>query len=451
MRRFFPVILAGLAAFVASCKMEQQPSVPPVAVPVQAVPPEVTPEDLAFLDKVEHDTAMYFIDKAHPGSGLITEDGKITHIGSNGFGMMALCIAAERGWMEREKAADRVLRMLETFSYKAARHAGAFLWIADAKSARENVYDGDFDIVETSYVCAGALVCKQYFDRDNETERKIREQADKIYGEVRYDEFRKNSKGEVLDTVAWGCDVPTKVFGDFHVTGYNECMVVYIMGLGSPTHPLPPECWDGWARSYVWKRSYGQQYFFCPALFTHQYSQAWLDLRKVQDTYTRGEGITYFENSRRAALAHMEYARKNPNQMPGYGPIWGLTDCGCPLHPNKFGEHGLPWANGAAPAADDGTIAITAAGACIPFTPRESIDFLRHVYEKFGDRIYDEHGFRNAFNEKIDWFDKNHDALNQGAFLSMIENYRSGLIWKLFMKNEEVQVAMKKAGFEPIP
>jgi hypothetical protein len=406
--------------------------------------------DEAFLDRLERDTAMYFVDKVHPASGLVTEDGMISHIGSNGFALNALCIAAERGWITRADAAERALRILNTFSDVATTHAGAFLWISDAKSARDNVYNGSFDLVETAYVSAGALVCKQYFNRDVETESRIRTRADEIYRAVRFDEFRKNSKGELTDTLAWGCDVNSLVFGDFRITGYNECMVIYILALGSPTYPVPESCWSGWAKPYSWRKRSGQEYLFCPALFTHQYSQAWLDLRDVQDAYMRGKGITYFENSRRAALSHMEYARANPRGFPGYGPIWGLTDCGCPLHESGFGEHGLPWAGGAAPAADDGTIAITAAGACMPFTPAESIAFLRHVKEKYGDKIYDEHGFRNAFNEKQGWFDKAHDALNQGAFLTMIENHRSGLIWKLFMANPEVQAGMKKAGFEAI-
>jgi hypothetical protein len=294
-------------------------------------------------------------------------------------------------------------------------------------------------------------VCKQYFTGDDETERKIREQADKVYRDVEFAAFRKDADGEETDTLAWSCDAGSKTFSELRITGYNECLIVYILALGSPTHPVPESCWQGWTASYKWRTTYGQEYLFCPALFTHQYSLAWLDLRNVADAFMREKGITYFENSRRAALSHMEYARKNPRGFPGYGPFWGLTDCGCPLHSSGFGEHGLSWAGGAAPGNDDGTIAVSAAGASMPFTPVESVAFLRLVREKFGDRIYDKHGFRNAFNEKINWFDKNHDALNKGAMLVMIENYRSGLVWDLFMRNEEVRAGLRKAGFEPIP
>ncbi|MFH0908360.1 MAG: glucoamylase family protein [bacterium] len=401
-----------------------------------------------FIDRVEHDSVMYYVENAHPISGLIMMDRKRTHVGSNGFGLIALCIGAERKWIAREDAAGRVLKILRTFRDVADRHDGAFLWITDAKTAHDNSYRGSYDIVETSFVCAGALVCKQYFDGPSETEQAIRHDADVIYQRVRYDAFQDDGKGGVLNTLAWGCDYATGKFGDFRVMGYNEGMIVYIMALGSPTYPASTACWDGWASTYLWKETYGQSYFFCPALFTHQYSQAWLDLRDVQDRYTREKGITYFENTRRAALSHLEYARQNPKGMPGYGPVWGLTDCGCPLHPGGYGGHGLPWGNGAAPADDDGTIAVTAAGASIPFTPKESIAFLRHVYTKFGDRIYDRHGFRSAFNEEKNWFDPKHDGVNKGAFVALLENYRSGLVWKLFMRNPEIQDAMAKAGFQ---
>ena len=224
-------------------------------------------------------------------------------------------------------------------------------------------------------------------------------------------------------------------------------MIVYVMALGSPTHPIPAEAWDVWTSGYQWQNKYGYEYFYCPALFTHQYSQVWLDLRNLQDKPTRDKGITYFENSRRAALSHMAYAKENPNKFPGYGPIWGLTDCGCPLHPSGFGTHGLPdFMN--QPYTDDGTIAASAAGASIVFTPEESISCLRQIYNQYGDKIYDGLGFRSAFNVKSGWVDNAHDALNQGAMLCMIENHRSDMIWKLFMRNIEVQVGLKKAGFE---
>ncbi|MFH1367500.1 MAG: glucoamylase family protein [Elusimicrobiota bacterium] len=399
--------------------------------------------DDEFLDMVEHDSVMYYVKHVHPKSGLIAYDGVNTHIGSNGFALNAFCIGAERKYIAREEAAGLALKMLETFRNTAANHEGAFQWMSDAETASKG-HAPSFDLVETAYVCAGALACKQYFNGQSETEKKIRQYAGEIYSRVRFDKFMLDSGLKKNNTLAWSYESDKKQFSDFRINGYNECMIVYILALGAPKYPASPKCWDGWAQTYSWRNCYGNFYFFCPPMFTHQYSLCWADLRDVQDKYTKDKNITYFENSRRAAISHIAYAKENPKQFPGYGPIWGLTDCGCPLHPNGFGGHAIPDGG----YVDDGTVAVSGAGASIMFTPKESIACLRHVYELYGDKMYDEFGFRSAFNVTTGWVDANHDMLNKGAMLTAIENYRSGLIWAMFMKNREIQAALRKAGFK---
>ena len=406
--------------------------------------------DEEFVAMVERDGVRFFIEKAHPISGLVAEDGRISHVGSNGFALMALCIAAERGMLSREEAADRALRILRTFRDTGANWHGALRWITDAATAKQNPYGGGYDIVETAYVTAGGLMCKQYFNRRSGMEREIRECADELYHRVEFDAFLTPNSEVKTYGLAWAYDDKKQSLSDLQITGYHEAMIVYLMALGSPSHPIPPESWSVWTNNYTWLERYGQEYYFCPALFTHQYTQIWLDLRNVQDEATRLQGITYFENSRRAVFSHMAYAKLNPNHFEGYGPIWGLTDCGCPLHQNGFGEHGLSWPWDIEGDHDDGTVAVSAAGASILFTPKESIAFLRHVYGKYGNRLYDRWCFRNAFNVKTGWVDTHHDALNQGAMVCAIANYRDGLIWKYFMKNPEIQEALRNAGFQPV-
>ena len=405
--------------------------------------------DDEFIDRVEHDSVMYFIDRVSPATGLVGkgESMAVSLVGTNGFGLMAYVIAAERGWLAREEAAKRVLKILDTFLNKASQFRGTFWWITDSDTARTNPYGGGYDMVETSYLCAGALVCRQYFDGESEAEKKIREDVNALYTRVEFDAYLSDARGSRRNTLAWTYDPQKRQFSDFRIVGYNEAMIAYIMALGSPAHSIPANCWDGWTGGYQWKKVCGQEYFFCSALFTHQYAQVWMDLRDVQDKATRGKGITYFENSKRAVLSHIAYAKKNPKKMPGYGPIWGLTDCGCPLHPSGFGGHGVP-PNDRDPGSDDGTVAFSAAGGSIVFTPKESIEFLRHVYALYGENVYDAWGFRDSMNVKTDWFATEHDPLNKGAMLCSIENHRTGLIWKLFMRNPEVQSAMKKAGFK---
>lgn len=399
--------------------------------------------DDEFLDMIERDSVMYYVDRAHPKSGLIAYDAENTHVGSNGFAMNAFIIGAERKYITREKAAELTLKMLETWKSVAANHLGVFQWMTDAETATKG-HAPSFDMVETAYICAGALTAKQYFDGASETEQKIRVIADEIYQRVEFDKYTIDATGKKTNTLAWGYETDNKRFSTLRINGLNECMIIYILAIGSPKHAAPPSTWHGWAESYAWRKCYGYSYIFCAPMFAHQYSQCWLDLRDLQDKYTKKKNLTYFENSRRAALSHKEYAKQNPKKFPNYGPLWGLTDCGCPLHPSGFGGHGLSSAG----YVDDGTIAVSAAGASIMFTPKESIEFLRTVYSVYGESLYDKHGFRNAFNVKSNWVDPSHDMLNKGAMLTSIENYRSGLIWKLFMKNPEIQLALKKAGFK---
>jgi hypothetical protein len=409
--------------------------------------PEQKTGDAEFLDMITRDSTRYFMERVNPESGLVSEDGRSTLIGSNGYGMMALCLAAERGWMPREQAADRVLAMLKTFYYNADTFRGVFGWIMDAETAQDHLAGHPYDLVETSYVCAGALVCRRFFDGDSDKEQLIRQLATEIFERVEFDYFMQG--GGRPNTLAWAYDGDKQAFNSLRIMGYNECMITYIMALASPTHPAPERSWDGWASSYRWDNLFGQEFLFCPALFTYQYSLVWLDLRNLHDRYTREKGVTYFENSRRAALAHKAYAQANPKGFPGYGPLWGLTDCACPLHASGFGEHGLGW-DPQGPANDDGTIGITAAGGCIPFTPDESIAFLRYVYENYGDQVYDQYGFRNGMNLQLKWFDPGHEPLNKGAMLCLIENHRNGFFWNLFMADPDVQRGLDRAGFAPV-
>ena len=438
--RLFVVFLPILS----SCTVMKAP---PVMQTDQTPPNAEIQTDDAFLNMIERDSTRYFLESICPESGLVTEDGQNTLMGSNGYGLTACCIAAERGWIPRDIAADRVLAMLKTFRFRADTFHGVFGWVMDAETARHHVFGKTYDLVETSYICAGAILCRQYFNRDTDKERLIRTLATQIYERTEWDFFMQG--GGRPNTLAWVYNAEQQRFDDLRIMGYNECMITYLLALASPTHPTPPESWDGWASSYRWESAYGYEYFYCPSLFPYQYSLVWLDLRNLQDRYTREKGITYFENARRAALAHKAYAEQNPNHFPEYGPLWGLTDCACPLHPSGFGEHGLGW-DVHGPALDDGTIGITAAGGCIAFTPEESIAFLRYLYDHYATEMYDAYGFRNGMNLQLGWFDPGHEPLNKGAFLSLIENYRTGFCWKLFMADPDVQRGLHRAGFTPI-
>jgi hypothetical protein len=218
-------------------------------------------------------------------------------------------------------------------------------------------------------------------------------------------------------------------------------MILYVLALGSPTFPIPASAWSAWTSGYRWETHYGMSFVPFPPLFGHQYTEVWVDLRGIQDAYMRSRGIDYFENSRRATLANRAYCMANPMGWEGYGPnVWGLTASDTPT---GYKARGAPPAQN-----DDGTIAPTAPGGSIAFTPDESIAALRHMYDEYRTRIWGPYGFRDAFNLEADWFDTDYIGIDQGPILLMIENYRTEGVWNRFMQNEDVLGGLERAGFQ---
>jgi hypothetical protein len=251
--------------------------------------------------------------------------------------------------------------------------------------------------------------------------------------------------------------------------GYDEGMIVYLLALGSPTHPIDPAGWTGWTSTYKWADFYGQTHVNFPPLFGHQYSHIWIDFRGIQDAYMRGKGIDYFENSRRATISQRSYAIDNPGKWRDYGAnVWGLTAGDGPFDTTfvvdgRMRQFFTYRARGAAAngVEDDGTIAPTAAGGSIAFAPEISVPALIAMREKYGDNLFSTYGFVDDFNPTlvsgvskygrivpgIGWFDTDYLGIDQGPIIAMIENYRSDLIWKTMRKNPHIVAGLKKAGF----
>jgi hypothetical protein len=226
--------------------------------------------------------------------------------------------------------------------------------------------------------------------------------------------------------------------------GYNEGMIIYILGLGAATNPLPASAWSRWTSGYTWATNYGQAFVTFPPLFGHQYSHCWIDFRHNADAYMNSKDSTYFQNSRRATLAQRSYCIANPLNRVGYGSnVWGLTACD---GPNGYAARGAPPAEN-----DDGTIAPTAAGGSMAFTPEFSLPTLRYFYTQFRLRIWTAYGFRVAFNLGAQWYGSDELGIDQGPMVIMIENYRTQRVWRLFMQNEEAQRGLQRAGFVSLP
>jgi hypothetical protein len=419
-----------------------------------------------FLDDLRERTFRFFWDRTDKKT-FQTDDRyptpHFTSIASTGFGLTAYLIGIENGDITREQGASRVLSTL------------SWLWSSNQGSASSGMtgYRGlyyhfleygtgtryknvELSTVDTGLLMSGILSCQSYFDQDNQVEQQIRELADSLYLRVEWD-WAMN--GQEWMSMGWH---PESGFINAKWDGYNEAMFLIILGLGSPTHPIHDSAWNSWCKGYEWAGFYGYDHVNFSPLFGHQYSHMYIDFRDIQDPYMKEKGIDYFENARRATLANRAYCIDNPLHFPNYGPNeWGLTACDGPGYNRQLHNedtmvfHGYA-ARGASAIriVDDGTIAPTAAGGSIPFAPAECISALMHMKNTYGEDLYQEYGFRDAYNMAFvkedgskGWFNLDYLGIDQGAILIQLENYQSELVWELMKKNRYIVSGLKKAGF----
>jgi hypothetical protein len=430
--------------------------------------------DSALLDDVENRSFHYFWDLADPHTRLIPDRAptpSFSSIAAVGFGLTAYGIGAERGFVTRREAAERTLATLRSLLAMkqgpeprgVSGYKGFFYHFLDMRTA-ERFEKVELSTVDTSLLLAGVLFAESYFDRDDPTESAIRAAAEDLYRRVDWpwEQVRKSAI-----SMGW---TPEEGFHTYDWKGYNEAMIVVVLALGSPTHPVPASAWSEYTETYRWGTFYGQEHLLFAPLFGHQYSHVWIDFKGIQDEAMRGHGIDYFENSRRATLAQHAYAVENPRGYRDYGDrIWGLSACDGPMdatiaidgRPRTFQGYTARGAT-AGDVRDDGTIAPTAALSSIVFTPDLSIAALREMRRRYGSHLYAKYGFLDAFNPTLrtsagvksgevdpaaGWFDGDYLGIDQGPIVAMIENHRSGLVWKTMRKNEHIVRGLKRAGF----
>jgi hypothetical protein len=436
--------------------------------------PRLTRAEAAFVDTLERRTFEFFWDLADPPTGLMPDrwpTRSFTSVGATGFALTAYPIGAERRWVTREQASRRTL------------HTLSFLWSARQDTARSATtgYKGFFyhflnpgpgtrfkDVelsnIDSALLFAGALFCQSYFDRPNARERRIHSLVDSLIARADWEWFRVRPP---LLSLGWK---PEEGFLPYDWRGYNETLILFALALGSPTHAVGPETYAGWTEGYHWGSFQGQEYLGFAPLFGHQYSHVWIDFRGIRDDYMRAKGIDYFENTRRATYAQRAYAIANPSGFKGYGAdVWGLTACDGPLDGKvtvggREREFHTYEARGACHTrlADDGTIAPTAAGGSLPFAPEICLPALMTMRERFGEHVFRRYGFVDAFNPTLDqsmrtpagaiapgvgWFDDDYLGIDQGPILAMIENWRSGLVWRVMRKNTHLRRGLLAAGF----
>ena len=404
--------------------------------------------DSALLDLVQKQTFRYFWDFAHPVSGMARErsnksfdygDELIT-TGGTGFGIMSVIVATERGWITRDTAAKFMRKMID-FLLKANAYHGSFPhWMdgATGKTIPFSRKDDGADLVETSYLFQGLLCARQYFNQDNPVEKEFRRKLEWMWNGIEWNWFTRDGR-EVL---YWHWSPNNGWAMNFPVKGFNECLIMYVLAASDEDHyPVNASVYHrGWTESNFFKN--GKQFYgytlplgfdYGGPLFFSQYSFLGLDPRGLKDRYA-----DYWEQNHNHTLINHDYCVDNPKKFKGYGEnCWGLTASDTYDGYNAF-----------SPTNDEGTITPTAALSAFPYTPAESMKALKHFYYDLGDKIWSEYGFVDAFNETKNWYAKSHLAIDQGPIIVMIENYRTGLLWKLFMSCPEIQYGLKKLDFQ---
>ena len=403
--------------------------------------------DSALLDLVERQTFRYFWDFAHPVSGLARERSNVTEAygnevvttGGSGFGIMAIIVATDRGWISRDSAVDRMNKILH-FLWKADSYHGIFPhWMngATGKTIPFSRKDDGGDLVETAYMFQGLLCARQYFDRQTRGEHSIRDYISWMWDQAEWDWHTRGG----LDMLYWHWSPNNGWAMDFELRGYNETLITYILAASSPRYPISPNVYHRcWAVSDHFRN--GKEYYGYKLplgfdgggpLFFSQYSYLGLDPHGLKDRYA-----DYWEQNQNQTLINYTHCVKNPGGFKGYGPdCWGLTAC------DTYDGY-----NAYSPTNDEGTIAPTAALSAFPYTPEQSMKALRHFYDDLGDKIWGQYGFVDAFNESRNWYADSYLAIDEGPIVAMIENYRTGLLWRLFMSCPEVQQGLQRLGFD---
>ncbi|MBA8907562.1 glucoamylase family protein [Aminobacter ciceronei] len=415
------------------------------------------------LDELQRDTFKYFLKESNRANGMVpdnTRRGSHASIAAIGFALTAYTIGAERGFITRAEAIERTLTTLRFFrDSEQSEEADAtgyngfyyhFLYMDTGRRA----WESELSTIDSTFLLAGILASAAYFDGDAPDEREIRSLAEELYARADW-QWALNA-GETV-SMGWK---PECGFLPYRWEGYNEALILYVLALASPTHPIPAESYKAQTRTYCWKHLYDLEFLYAGPLFIHQLSHMWIDFRGIQDEFMRGKGIDYFENSRRATYAQQQYAIRNPLGHKGYSEhCWGITasdgpgpTCikieGVERYFFDYTARGIPY------GPDDGTIAPWAAVASLPFAPEIVLPALRHFNEVYPE-VTSEYGFKCSFNPTFDsghqskpgWISKGYYGLDQGPIVLMIENHRTRFLWELMKKCPLIVEGLCKAGF----
>ena len=416
------------------------------------------------LNRLQLTTLQYYLHESNPTNGLIrdkTETSAPASIAAVGLALASLPIFVERGVVAREFAPELALKRLRFFRDSphgpqpdATGYKGFYYHFLDMKSGRR-VWNCELSTIDSAFLFAGMLTCAAYFDADTAEEGEVRRLAAEVYARA---DWQWALNGGPALSHGWR---PESGFIPHYWTGYDEALLVYFLGLGSPSFPLPSESYAAYCSTYQWREIYGREVLYSGPLFTHQLSHLWIDFRGIRDGFMREHNTDYFENSRQATYVHQAYAVDNPRGFAGYGEhCWGITATDGPGWLKRV-VNGIERefydyvARGAPDGPDDGTLAPWVVLASLPFAPEiviPTINHMAHLHIGVNSR----YGFKPSFNQTCEvpdsptgwWVTPYHFGVDQGPVILMIENYRTGLIWNIMRRSPYIVSGLKRAGFQ---
>lgn len=473
-RRLHVLAAVALVALVAGTPVRAEQAIAPPQ-PDTLTYQKLAPDQQAFVDDLERRTFDWFWQSADPYTGLVPDswpNHTFSSIAAIGFGLTAYGVGVERGYISRAQAVQRTLTTLRYLAAApqnggeddAAGYHGFFYHFLDMRTGLRYARSVELSSVDTTLLMGGVLFAQSYYDRDTPPEKEIRRLADQLYRAVDWPWMQVRKP---LISMGW---TPGGKFIDADWQGYDEGKLVYLLALGSPTHPVGADAWAAWCATYPrdWGQFQGYSFLNFAPLFGHQYTETWVDFRGIRDAWGRAHDLDYAQNGRLATLAQRAYAIANPGHWTGYGAeVWGLTASDGPgdvtvSSPQGVRRFSAYMARGAGldEINDDGTIAPTAAGGSIAFAPSVVLPALMAMKQRYGKYIYDRYGFVDAFNLSFHgtptagntypgfgWADNQQLGIDQGPILLMIENWRSGLVWKVMKKNPYIRRGLERAGF----
>ena len=420
--------------------------------------------DTSELRRLQRRAFAYFNHEANPQNGLIvdkTAPNWPASIAATGLALTCYPVAVEHGWMSEDAAIARTLTTLRFFRDSvqgeepdATGYRGFYYHFLDMHSGRR-AWQCELSTVDSAFLIAGMLAAAAYFRADTPEQREIREIADALYRRVDWTWMHADD-----GAIGHGWR-PESGFINYRWEGFDEALLLYVLALGSPTHPVSANVYTAWASTYEWKHCYDVDFLYCGPLFTHQLSHCWIDFRGIQDEFLRGKGIDYFENSRRATLVQQRYAIENPMGFKGYGAqSWGVTASDGPgpdvRRIDGIERHFFDYEGRGAPfGLDDGTLAPWAVVASLPFAPDIVLPTIHHFTHTL--QLHDQHpyGFKATFNPTYNgnpdsaagWISPWHYGLNLGPIMLMIENHLDGTVWRLMRGCPYLVDGLRRAGF----